>query len=156
MNLSETELQETGSGKANAGSQVAVRGWTHMMCHTLTRATRALSHRQDASTQETRSPQKSRHQLIHITCRKHTRGKWAQCLWLHAVHPSCVLHDILILSSHSCSITITPSLSLSALYCSLPLSLHVSMSRRLWGWATQNHIVLTSSNKTHIHIQRTP
>lgn len=40
------------------------------------------------------------------------------------------------------------SLSLSFLYPSLPLLLHVSMSHALGRWATQNHIVLTSSTRT--------
>lgn len=60
---------------------------------------------------------------------------------LFALHPSCsiTINPPASLFAHAPSLSFTP----------LPLSLCLSMSCVLGGWATQNHIALTSSTKTH-------
>lgn len=107
------------------------------MCHMLT--TKKDTHTQEYHTGP--SDTYIRTQTIH-------GAKMISCLRLRAADPSCALHDILILSSHSCSISPPcppppPSLS---------LSLHVSTFSALGRWAAQTHIILTPvQTDTHTH-----
>lgn len=165
-----------GPGQTEAGVQVPVTGWAHMICHMLTEATLKIL-REKISRKSPIFVHASRKEVLFPQPRDHKKLK---CMYTSSYNPqggndlsvfACVrlifpyvLDDILMLSSYSLSIhpvllqspthcpPTPPPHSTAA--CSLPLLLRPLISCEPQEEGTQNHMELTFSNpkeKQHTH-----